>query len=85
MGVSIPVSDDDDQQGVSRDEIRRRALLALEGRSSSSSSSSAPTIVPGFSRVEIPEWKTPSLEKTSFEWEPPGSYRYIFRGMLMLI
>lgn len=58
MGVVTP---DEDEDRSSRDEIRKRALLALEGRSS--------TMIPGFAKVEIPDWNTPTHEKT-MDWDP---------------
>ena len=56
MGVACPPEDEDHS---SRDEIRKRALLALEGRS----------VVAGFAKVEIPEWNTPTAETKTFDWE----------------
>jgi hypothetical protein len=57
MGVTLPTfsasSSEDNINLGDKDSIRRRALLALEGR----------TEVGAFSRVEIPELNTPDIEK----------------------
>jgi hypothetical protein len=58
--TGVPVAEDEEVAG-SRDEIRKRALLALEG---------GRNLITGFARVEIPDWKTPSAEKQSFDWDP---------------
>lgn len=61
MGVSLPElpsSNSDNNMNLGdRDSIRRRALLALEGK---------PDI--SFSKVEIPEIGTPDLERSSFDF-----------------
>lgn len=61
MGVSLPKlpsSNSDNNVNLGdRDSIRRRALLALEGKPDTS-----------FSKVEIPEIGTPDLEKPSFDF-----------------
>lgn len=58
--TGVAVAEDEEVPG-SRDEIRKRALLALEG---------GRNLMTGFARVEIPDWKTPSAEKQSFDWDP---------------
>ncbi|KAI0092542.1 hypothetical protein BDY19DRAFT_490725 [Irpex rosettiformis] len=68
MGLSLPVlssssSSEDNINLGDKDSIRRRALLALEGRSE----------VGAFSRVEIPELSTPDLEKR-FDFPSKPSY-----------
>ncbi|KAF8337445.1 uncharacterized protein EI90DRAFT_3043005 [Cantharellus anzutake] len=55
MGVPCPEESEED----SRDEIRKRALLALEGRS----------VVAGFAKVEIPDWISPTSDNKAFEKE----------------
>ena len=61
MGVSLPElpsSNSDNNVNLGdRDSIRRRALLALEGKPDTS-----------FSKVEIPEIGTPDLEKPLFDF-----------------
>lgn len=57
-GVAIA---EDEEVTDSRDEIRKRALLALEG---------SQNVMTGFARVEIPDWKTPVAEKQGFDWDP---------------
>lgn len=49
--------------------VRERALLSLEGKAPKLKARTIPEIVPamGFSKVEIPEWKTPDVERT-FDW-----------------
>lgn len=50
--------------------VRERALLALEGKTPRPGKSrTVPEIVAhiGFSKVEIPDWKTPDVER-SFDW-----------------
>lgn len=69
--TGVAVAEDEEVTG-SRDEIRKRALLALEGGRS---------VVSGFARVEIPEWKTPGVENKTFDWDPcesPFSYSSSF-------
>ena len=60
---------ENDKDDVSK--VRERALLALEGKAPTAKAKARtiPEIVPnmGFSKVEIPEWKTPDVERT-FEW-----------------
>ncbi|QRV72857.1 hypothetical protein RhiJN_00871 [Ceratobasidium sp. AG-Ba] len=59
---------DNDKDDVA--EVRERALLALEGKTPKPNKArTVPEIVPhmGFSKVEIPEWKTPDVER-SFDW-----------------
>ncbi|KAF8308764.1 hypothetical protein DL93DRAFT_1861348 [Clavulina sp. PMI_390] len=58
--TGVATAEDEETLG-SRDEIRKRALLALEG---------GRNVMSGFSRVEIPEWKTPSAENKTFDWDP---------------
>lgn len=58
--TGVAVAEDEEVAG-SREEIRKRALLALEG---------GRNVVTGFARVEIPDWKTPSAEKQGFDWDP---------------
>jgi len=61
MGVSLPElpsSNSDNNVNLGdKDSIRRRALLALEGKPDTS-----------FSKVEIPDIGTPDLEKPSFDF-----------------
>lgn len=61
MGVSLPElpsSNSDNHMNLGdKDSIRRRALLALEGKLDTS-----------FSKVEIPEIGSPDLEKSSFDF-----------------
>ncbi|QRW01899.1 hypothetical protein RhiLY_00896 [Ceratobasidium sp. AG-Ba] len=59
---------DNDKDDVAK--VRERALLALEGKTPKPNKArTVPEIVPhmGFSKVEIPEWKTPDVER-SFDW-----------------
>lgn len=61
--VDEPIKDD-----VAK--VRERALLALEGKTPRPGKArTVPEIVPnlGFSKVEIPDWKTPDVERT-FDW-----------------
>lgn len=63
--VDDPIKDD-----VAK--VRERALLALEGKAPRPGKArTVPEIVPslslGFSKVEIPDWKTPDVERT-FDW-----------------
>ncbi|CAE6486649.1 unnamed protein product [Rhizoctonia solani] len=55
---------ENDKDDVSK--VRERALLALEGKAKPRT---VPEINPsmGFTKVEIPEWKTPDVERT-FDW-----------------
>lgn len=71
MGV---VTSGEDEDHSSRDEIRKRALLALEGRASAK-----PSVMQGYAQVEIPDWNTPTHEKT-LDWDPR---EYIFLYSLM--
>lgn len=57
-GVAVA---EDEEVTDSRDEIRKRALLALEG---------GRNVISGFARVEIPDWKTPGVENKTFDWDP---------------
>ncbi|KAJ1309057.1 hypothetical protein OPQ81_004736 [Rhizoctonia solani] len=58
---------ENDKDDVSK--VRERALLALEGKTPMAKARTVPEIIPnmGFSKVEIPDWKTPDVERT-FEW-----------------
>ncbi|EIN10784.1 hypothetical protein PUNSTDRAFT_43580 [Punctularia strigosozonata HHB-11173 SS5] len=67
MGVSIPfsglsasLSDSDNVNFGDKDSIRRRALMALEGKSD----------VGTFSKVQIPDFDSPTLVKKPFEFRP---------------
>lgn len=56
MGFSLPAVSSSKEDNINlgdKDSIRRRALLALEGK----------TDVGSFSKVEIPELNTPDIEK----------------------
>lgn len=57
MGISVAQQ----EEHGSVEDVRKRALLALEGGRS---------VVSGFSRVEIPDWKTPTAENKVFDWDP---------------
>ncbi|KAF8605300.1 hypothetical protein BDV93DRAFT_56600 [Ceratobasidium sp. AG-I] len=68
--VDEPIKDD-----VAK--VRERALLALEGKAPRPGKArTVPEIVPslnlGFSKVEIPDWKTPDVERT-FDWTMSGN------------
>ena len=72
MGFSLPSlssssSSEDNINLGDKDSIRRRALLALEGKSD----------VGAFSRVEIPELSTPDIER-QFDFRTYSSYLFIF-------
>ncbi|CAE6356928.1 unnamed protein product [Rhizoctonia solani] len=58
---------ENDKDDVSK--VRERALLALEGKAPVAKARAIPEIIPnmGFTKVEIPEWKTPDVERT-FDW-----------------
>lgn len=76
MGVTIPnfsaPSPEDNINLGEKDSIRRRALLALEGR----------TEVGAFARVEIPELGTPEIEKQfNFRTSLRPLARYILTSM----
>ncbi|CAE7224704.1 unnamed protein product [Rhizoctonia solani] len=63
---SLKTMGENDKDEVSK--IREHALLALEGKTPTKART-VPEIVSnlGFTKVEIPEWKTPDVERT-FEW-----------------
>ncbi|KAG8716294.1 hypothetical protein FRC11_005124 [Ceratobasidium sp. 423] len=58
---------ENDKDDVSK--VRERALLALEGKAPISKTRTVPEIIPTmeFTKVEIPDWKTPDVERT-FDW-----------------
>ena len=62
MGFSLPdhsaSSSDDNINLGDKDSIRRRALMALEGKSELGS----------FSKMEIPELVSPQVEQTAFSF-----------------
>ncbi|GAB1519714.1 hypothetical protein RhiTH_002782 [Rhizoctonia solani] len=64
---SLKTLGENDKDDVAK--IRERALLALEGKSPNAKARTIPEIIPsiGFAKVEIPEWKTPDVERT-FDW-----------------
>ena len=62
MGLpAMPDTPEDNFNGDSR----QRALWALEGKKSQPSTSSS-GLVFGFSKVEIPEWKSPEAEREEY-------------------
>ncbi|CAE6522557.1 unnamed protein product [Rhizoctonia solani] len=64
---SLKTLGENDKDDVSK--VRERALLALEGKAPVARARTVPEIIPnmGFTKVEIPEWKTPDVERT-FDW-----------------
>ncbi|KEP55360.1 hypothetical protein V565_005910 [Rhizoctonia solani 123E] len=58
---------ENDKDDVSK--VRERALLALEGKAPVAKARPVSELVPnmGFTKVEIPDWKTPDVERT-FDW-----------------
>lgn len=56
--MGIPCPDEVEDKGT-LDEVRKRALLSLEGRN----------VAPGFAKVEIPDWVSPTVENRAFDWE----------------
>ncbi len=56
MGIPCP---DEVEDNSSRDEGRKRAMLALEGRN----------VASGFAKVEIPDWVSPTIDSAAFDWE----------------
>ncbi|KAG9089660.1 hypothetical protein FS749_001155 [Ceratobasidium sp. UAMH 11750] len=66
--ASLKPAGEKDKDDVTK--VRERALLALEGKAPRPGKArTVPEILPhmGFSKVEIPEWKTPDVER-SFDW-----------------
>ncbi|KAG9104721.1 hypothetical protein FRC06_011615 [Ceratobasidium sp. 370] len=66
--ASLKSVGENDKDDVTK--VRERALLALEGKAPRPGKArTVPEILPhlGFSKVEIPEWKTPDVER-SFDW-----------------
>ncbi|CAE6388319.1 unnamed protein product [Rhizoctonia solani] len=64
---SLKTMGESDKDDVAK--VRERALLALEGKTPSAKARNIPEIISniGFAKVEIPEWKTPDVERT-FDW-----------------
>jgi hypothetical protein len=64
---SLKTIGESDKDDVAK--VRERALLALEGKTPSAKARNIPEIISniGFAKVEIPEWKTPDVERT-FDW-----------------
>ncbi|KAG8746408.1 hypothetical protein FRC10_005119 [Ceratobasidium sp. 414] len=66
--ASLKSVGENDKDDVAK--VRERALLALEGKAPRPGKArTVPEILPhlGFSKVEIPEWRTPDVER-SFDW-----------------
>ncbi|KAG9002668.1 hypothetical protein FRB94_003703 [Tulasnella sp. JGI-2019a] len=78
MGIAIDNSADEQPvAGGSSVDQRQRALWALEGKKPSPVN----TLILGFSKVELPEWHTPSDEKGSFSWpSSPSSSSHLSVG-----
>ncbi|CAE6411952.1 unnamed protein product [Rhizoctonia solani] len=68
---SLKTLGESDKDDVAK--VRERALLALEGKAPNTKARAIPEIIPniGFAKVEIPEWKTPDVER-SFDWGATG-------------
>jgi hypothetical protein len=76
---------ENDKDNVSK--VRERALLALEGKAPRPGKArTVPEILPnlGFTKVEIPDWKTPDVER-SFDWSTSNSEHMVAPGKLLLI
>lgn len=70
---TLKVKADSDKDDITK--VRERALLALEGKSPKPRA--IPDILPvGFSKVEIPDWNTPDVERT-FDWGLTNGSKYL--------
>jgi hypothetical protein len=73
---ALKVPGENDKDDVAK--VRERALLALEGKAPKPKARTIPEIAPtmGFSKVEIPEWKTPDVERT-FDWGVTNNSKWL--------
>lgn len=64
MGIPTPTEPNDENQGG---DSRQHALWALEGKKASTGSGHSSLLL-GFNKVEIPDWKTPEAEQQEYAW-----------------
>lgn len=82
MGIASPAdSCDDHYQTANGVDQRQWALWALEGKRASSGS----PVMLGFSKVELPDWNTPDMEKERFTWSPHSSISSLSGQSFVLI